>query len=605
MRRTCRLLLFAAMLVAAPAWAQDWGVVANISATMGVNANRLCYGEASRGDIGCPADAPLVSGSTVTGRFVGDGSGLTGVTAASGDRITSGTAQVIANSSSNSISITEAGVTTGYYYNGVWVAKGVSTTGPISSTNGFFSGNVGLGTIPGGKLDVSGTSYFGNDINNRVRIQSGLIAMQDFSDPGRKLEIQATRLSVGSTNSRTYSALNTALINALSSTDGDEVLRLGVNTYTNGYVVMRQASVNSFNMSFYQNGNPQLLLNSGGNIGIGIQSTSIPSTSLHISGTIRIANGGEACDTNRSGAIRYTNSTFQVCYGTGGWANLADASSTVATADRITSGTAQVIANGNSNSISITEAGVTTGYFYGGKLVAGGVSTTGMISSTGLYVTGTVGIGTNAPRSPLEVVDGMRLTLSGNSGWTTTLNTDTSGNLVPSGNIKFASTSSNTIYNGATNQSYYLVDRYGHTIATSPFPNANVAGLSYNGAFAPTLNIYHQKLLSFTGTVTGSGIVTATGLYTAIGDSTSNANSIVGLYADVTSGTNVNALRYPALLMGGNVGIGTIAPNARLEVSGSISATTLQLADSPATVCGPATYGTTKFINGRPYYCRP
>jgi len=147
MNRLCCFLLFAAMLVAASTWAQDWGAVANVSATMGVSGHRLCYGETSRGDIGCPADAPMVGGSTITGTFAGDGSGLTGVTAASADRIVSGIAQVIANGNSNSISITEAGVTTGYYYGGVWVAGGACTTGGISGSTGYFSNPVGMGTI--------------------------------------------------------------------------------------------------------------------------------------------------------------------------------------------------------------------------------------------------------------------------------------------------------------------------------------------------------------------------------------------------------------------------------------------------------------------------
>ena len=40
---------------------EDWGQLATISSTMGVNAGRLCMGEASRGDIGCPAYAPSIS----------------------------------------------------------------------------------------------------------------------------------------------------------------------------------------------------------------------------------------------------------------------------------------------------------------------------------------------------------------------------------------------------------------------------------------------------------------------------------------------------------------------------------------------------------------
>jgi hypothetical protein len=68
--------------------AQDWGNVAVVSTTMGDNAGRLCVGDGSRAsDLGCPLYAPSlttagnlgVSGSVTAAKFIGDGSGLTGV----------------------------------------------------------------------------------------------------------------------------------------------------------------------------------------------------------------------------------------------------------------------------------------------------------------------------------------------------------------------------------------------------------------------------------------------------------------------------------------------------------------------------------------------
>ncbi len=44
--------------------ADDWGVMATISSTMGVQDNRVCIGEGSRSDIGCPATAPYVNPTT-------------------------------------------------------------------------------------------------------------------------------------------------------------------------------------------------------------------------------------------------------------------------------------------------------------------------------------------------------------------------------------------------------------------------------------------------------------------------------------------------------------------------------------------------------------
>ncbi|WP_095204614.1 hypothetical protein [Mesorhizobium carmichaelinearum] len=262
------------------------------------------------------------------------------------------------------------------------VGAGVSTTGAISATNGYISNKLGIGTSsPSGTLHVYGAT------SSSIYI-------------GR----------AGAPN--TYGVIDypgSAMVVGTNGADG-LVLR------TNGTTRLSVDATGYFSAN--------------GNMGIGGMIGYIPSTTLHVSGTIRIANGGETCDTNRSGAIRYNGTAFQVCYGTGGWANLADASSTVATADRITSGTAQVIANGNSGYVSLTNGASTWGYL--------GVSQT---------------------------------------------------------------------YLGAAN-------------------------------------------------------------------------------------------------FGGKVGIGTVTPAVALEISGTVSATVLQLADGPAITCGPSTYGTMKMVNGRPYYCR-
>ena len=56
-----RLTTLALLALATTSFAQDWGQLATISSTMGVQGGKLCLGEASRGDIGCPAYAPSVS----------------------------------------------------------------------------------------------------------------------------------------------------------------------------------------------------------------------------------------------------------------------------------------------------------------------------------------------------------------------------------------------------------------------------------------------------------------------------------------------------------------------------------------------------------------
>lgn len=57
----CPLLCVSTLALPLTATSQDWGSIATVSTTMGSNANRVCVGEASRGDIGCPTTAPYIS----------------------------------------------------------------------------------------------------------------------------------------------------------------------------------------------------------------------------------------------------------------------------------------------------------------------------------------------------------------------------------------------------------------------------------------------------------------------------------------------------------------------------------------------------------------
>lgn len=120
-----RFTVMAALVaVAASGNAQDWGNLAVISSTMGNYAGRICVGEGLRvGDIGCPTYAPSVTTAgdvSVTGnlsanKFIGDGSLLTGISNASGDRIVSGTLAMVANSTTSYVSLSTNGTTWGYF----------------------------------------------------------------------------------------------------------------------------------------------------------------------------------------------------------------------------------------------------------------------------------------------------------------------------------------------------------------------------------------------------------------------------------------------------------------------------------------------------------
>jgi len=54
----------------------------------------------------------------------------------------------------------------------------------------------------------------------------------------------------------------------------------------------------------------------------------------------------------------------------------------------------------------------------------------------------------------------------------------------------------------------------------------------------------------------------------------------------------------------GYVGVGTTAPGAPLEVSGTVSATLLKLAADPTDVCDTANLGAVKIAGGKIMVCR-
>ena len=110
--------------------------------------------------------------------------------------------------------------------------------------------------------------------------------------------------------------------------------------------------------------------------------------SASVSGSLRIGNGGETCDSSLTGTMRYAGGIFEFCSGSN-WQSLAAAAGG-GVLDTLVSGTTRVTANGT-GFISFTTGGATTGYFDTvGRLVVPGVSSTGAISTTSIFSQGPV-----------------------------------------------------------------------------------------------------------------------------------------------------------------------------------------------------------------------
>lgn len=118
-----------------------------------------------------------------------------------------------------------------------------------------------------------------------------------------------------------------------------------------------------------------------GDVGINIYPTQ-PSASLHVSGTLLLANGGEACDANRLGAIRYTGGDFSFCRNGSVWETLTSIAGAGQT-DRITSGTTAVVVNSATGIVSISQLGAVASYVHPSMGYVGpGVSATGTVSAS-------------------------------------------------------------------------------------------------------------------------------------------------------------------------------------------------------------------------------
>lgn len=426
---------------------------------------------------------------------------------------------------------------------------GVSSTGPISGTNGYFSGNVGIGTDPSATMAkmviyATGTSqplrliqennwnivstdtysdsnngYYSLFIARRAR---GTRASPQFTQNGDIMGSFEAR-SIGIANS---SGPGMRIVAAENHSDTTMGSYLALSSVPLGAKIAQE----------------RLRITAGGLVGIGL---STPITALEVSGTVS--------------ATRFIGDGSQL-------------TGVVSASDRITSGSTLLVAVSGTGFVSLTQAGTNTGWFDPVRgLVTLGVSATGTVAAINGSFSGPVALnGTSATYRY------MRFTTNGSTRWDMGIN--------------------DTAESGSNAGSDFFINSFNDagTVTGTPFrirrdnSTVEVAG-----------TIFARKL-------SGSGDVLVIGNDSKLVDI--DVANTAGLYG--TTSSTVGGLKLGSgggTLFGGNngIGIGTITPTAPLEVSGTVSATYVKLADNNNLPCTPERYGTIRYSGGRQYTCMP
>lgn len=619
--------------------ADDWGSLATISTTMGVNDGRLCMGESSRGDIGCPTYAPYITSAgkvgigTVTPTHMLEISATgtsdayvamnTATNARAGIRLQQNGIErwVLGQSGANNRFTLTRFDATGAWLNNPLVVDGATGNISIQREN--------PGTWPSAQtaLDISGTIRIGyggeNCDTNRlgaIKYQSGefqvcrnvpngwealttsgpntladrIVSASSYVQTNSNGTVSisgTTYVNVGGTNNAAFVLGSNAAGNRYSFIDliGDTTyttygLRLiRHNTGPNADSFIQHRGTGALNLRtsesapiiFHTNSSEAMRIAPDGYVGIG---TNAPVTPLHIKGPLTIE--------DNTGSVR----TLTVSASPDGILHTIKSSNSMA------------------------------GYQFSNMA--------GPLMTIGNY--GHVGISTTNPSATLHVFGTLRIA-NGNE------NCDTNR----TGAIKYQSGDFHLCRNGTAWESLTSLGSGGTpdrlisgTTQAIAYQNTSlslvtagtermVIGANGNigvGTSNPTEKLEVSGSLRVGGATAGgvgavrlipgtAGTVGYTDYTTANGSSigyigwSASALTIVGRanYPIRLSPSNTQAM---VLDTNGNVGISTTNPTTKLEVAGTVSATTLQLADNPSNPCNAANKGMAKVVNGRIYVCR-
>jgi hypothetical protein len=426
------------------------------------------------------SDGTVLSRVDKDGKFYGDGTGLTGVSATDNTKVAKA-----GDSMNGSLSLTTNSASTAVAVN--QVGAGYAAT--------FMGGNVGIGTSsPSAKLDVSG-NILSNNINQWF-VQTGALgtAVNDYVEIG------------------TLSSCNGTVFAELDLLEGQAGM---------GIVQKYILSVNYDQPSTWTIANP--ISNSG------------PRGGSHI---LEVSNNGN------------TSASFRI--------------------RRLTLGT---MSTGFSVNLKSLRCGATNTTFtvLSGSGNEAAPSTLFTPSAVLTQVFGNVGIGTTGPAVPLHIQgdNGLRITNTANDR---NFNFYFNGGISPT--IENPTGNHFQFTNTANTGFYFTAGGHNVMIMGQGSGGARIEIPAINGAWAladlSALKVNYPNNQNNTTNIHGLKIPTAN-----VDSGAGTITNAYGLNVEAPTGATNN---YAAAFTGGNVGIGTAAPSAKLEVSGgNIAATSGQI----------------------------
>ncbi|AMA60140.1 beta strand repeat-containing protein [Bradyrhizobium sp. CCGE-LA001] len=291
-----------------------------------------------------PSVALEVSGTVSATRFVGDGSLLTGIVgSSSGDTIASGTTKMTANQTGY-ISFTTGGTTTGYMdTSGKFILPGISTTGPVSATNGYFTGPVGIGTAPQAGYDLYAIGQIRTNNNVIIGNNQNLMWGDGTTYIRGRTDQQFMSLYTSSTEAMRIVSTGQVGIGTGSPTSGYQLTVSGSIVTNNNMVANGSMNAQQFGLpgwsetmsgsnsghylTFTTSGTEAMRMVSTGYVGIG---TNAPANRLDVAASANIRGNLYMGQTGASGRIYFNRASDGVNNGWVGYPSTGNSSSDVA-----------------------------------------------------------------------------------------------------------------------------------------------------------------------------------------------------------------------------------------------------------------------------------